>query len=227
MSHIVSDPSTSPFLPHPSIPLLRGPQQHFPILTTSSVPHPLDETAPPEEHHFDASAEVRNRGAGFYRFTAGNEEERKRQMAGLKEERERTLRERERRERERERHGDAQADGEGGGGGDESGGAAGSTVPSGNEIKLTKGERRLAERRELIEARRREVAAAKRHDAGQDEEAGSSIAAQAEAEGGKSTPGSNKSAAVTEEERRQREQQQRAIDHFLDEVDEEYRSRLT
>lgn len=227
MSHIVSDPSTSPFLPHPSIPLLHGPQQHFPILTTSSVPRCLDENVTPEEQHFDASAEVRNRGAGFYRFTAGNEEERKRQMAGLKEERERTLRERERRERERERHGDAQADGEGGGGRDESGVAAGSTAPSGNGIKLTKGERRLAERRELIEARRREVAAAKRHDAGQDEEAGSSIAAHAEAEGGRSTAGSNKSAAVTEEERRQRVQQQRAIDHFLDEVDEEYRSRLT
>jgi hypothetical protein len=37
---------------------------------------------PPESKHYDAAAEVRNRGTGFYTFSA-NEDERKRQMAEL------------------------------------------------------------------------------------------------------------------------------------------------
>lgn len=52
---------------------------------------------PPEAAHYDAKAEVRNRGTGFYAFSK-EEEARRAEMEGLREERERT--ERVRRERE-------------------------------------------------------------------------------------------------------------------------------
>lgn len=157
-------------------------------------------------------------------------------MAGLKEERERTLRERERIERGGK---DGQGEGDSGGGGEGNSPPEGSVAHSpglalgGTPLKLTKGERRLAERRELIEARRRELAAAKQQSGGQEERDTSSTAGQgndADASGGKLTPDQHKdkqSAVDGEEERRkrERERQQRAIDHFLDEVDEEYRSR--
>lgn len=45
---------------------------------------------PPENKHYDAETEVRNRGTGFYNFST-NEEERKKQMAALQSMREATL----------------------------------------------------------------------------------------------------------------------------------------
>ena len=50
---------------------------------------------PPENVHYDADAEVRNRGTGFYAFSR-DEEERKRQMEELRKAREETQRQRER-----------------------------------------------------------------------------------------------------------------------------------
>ena len=52
---------------------------------------------PPPDTHFDASAEVRRKGTGFFQFSA-DKEERREQMAGLEEERMET----EKRRRERE-----------------------------------------------------------------------------------------------------------------------------
>ncbi|OIW25297.1 hypothetical protein CONLIGDRAFT_87983 [Coniochaeta ligniaria NRRL 30616] len=46
---------------------------------------------PPEARHYDAQAEIRNRGTGFYAFSK-DEERRKEEMEGLKAERERTER---------------------------------------------------------------------------------------------------------------------------------------
>lgn len=50
---------------------------------------------PPEQLHYDADAEVRNRGTGFYAFSR-DESERQKQMEGLKQARDETQRERER-----------------------------------------------------------------------------------------------------------------------------------
>jgi hypothetical protein len=46
---------------------------------------------PPDAAHYDAQAEIRNRGTGFYAFSK-DEERRKEEMEGLKAERERTER---------------------------------------------------------------------------------------------------------------------------------------
>ncbi|OJK05134.1 hypothetical protein ASPACDRAFT_110357 [Aspergillus aculeatus ATCC 16872] len=55
---------------------------------------------PPEETHYDADAEVRNRGTGFYAF-ARDEETRRRQMEELRAAREETQREREEKQQRR------------------------------------------------------------------------------------------------------------------------------
>ncbi|KAH8903054.1 hypothetical protein BR93DRAFT_961890 [Coniochaeta sp. PMI_546] len=52
---------------------------------------------PPEARHYDAQAEIRNRGTGFYAFSK-DEERRREEMEGLKAERERTERVRQERE---------------------------------------------------------------------------------------------------------------------------------
>lgn len=44
---------------------------------------------PPPDMHFDAQAEVRQKGTGFFQFS-GDKEERRRQMEGLEREREET-----------------------------------------------------------------------------------------------------------------------------------------
>ncbi|PYI17293.1 hypothetical protein BO99DRAFT_404452 [Aspergillus violaceofuscus CBS 115571] len=61
---------------------------------------------PPEETHYDAEAEVRNRGTGFYAF-ARDEETRRRQMEELRVAREETQREREEKQQRRARREDA------------------------------------------------------------------------------------------------------------------------
>ncbi|TLD28160.1 hypothetical protein PspLS_03228 [Pyricularia sp. CBS 133598] len=63
---------------------------------------------PPPETHYDARREMRGRGVGFYSFTAGDEEARKREMEGLEAERRETERVRaEREEKARARREDA------------------------------------------------------------------------------------------------------------------------
>ncbi|RAL15406.1 CCDC174 family protein [Aspergillus homomorphus CBS 101889] len=64
---------------------------------------------PPEETHYDAEAEVRNRGTGFYAFSK-DEETRKRQMEELRAAREETQREREEKLRRRARKEDARTE---------------------------------------------------------------------------------------------------------------------
>ena len=79
--------------------------QHAAFNPDAEVSGQMDELAkkrdrsltPPAESHFDASREVRSKGTGFFQFSA-DEEERKRQMAGLEEERVET--ERKRKERQ-------------------------------------------------------------------------------------------------------------------------------
>ncbi|RAH72384.1 CCDC174 family protein [Aspergillus aculeatinus CBS 121060] len=61
---------------------------------------------PPEETHYDAEAEVRNRGTGFYAF-ARDEETRRRQMEELRAAREETQREREEKQQRRARREEA------------------------------------------------------------------------------------------------------------------------
>ncbi|PYH77269.1 hypothetical protein BO82DRAFT_358382 [Aspergillus uvarum CBS 121591] len=61
---------------------------------------------PPEETHYDAEAEVRNRGTGFYAF-ARDEETRRRQMEELRVAREETQREREEKQQRRARREEA------------------------------------------------------------------------------------------------------------------------
>uniref|UniRef100_L7J8P2 Uncharacterized protein n=1 Tax=Pyricularia oryzae (strain P131) TaxID=1143193 RepID=L7J8P2_PYRO1 len=64
---------------------------------------------PPPATHYDARQEMRGRGVGFYSFTAGDEEARKREMEGLEAERRETERVRaEREEKLRARREDAE-----------------------------------------------------------------------------------------------------------------------
>ncbi|KAF3761338.1 hypothetical protein M406DRAFT_265351 [Cryphonectria parasitica EP155] len=56
---------------------------------------------PPEMKHYDAAAEIRTKGVGFFQFSK-DEETRTKEMEGLAKERETTERERERREEERD-----------------------------------------------------------------------------------------------------------------------------
>lgn len=58
---------------------------------------------PPPAMHYDASAEVRNRGTGFYKFSKTDEDARRREMEALEAERKETERIRAEREMERER----------------------------------------------------------------------------------------------------------------------------
>ena len=79
--------------------------QHAAFNPDAEVSGQMDELArkrdrsltPPPESHFDATREVRSKGTGFFQFSA-DEEERKRQMAGLEGERVET--ERKRKERQ-------------------------------------------------------------------------------------------------------------------------------
>lgn len=68
---------------------LYGPQAQFPIMTRGDVPKEPGQDA----QHFDASHEVRNRGAGFFRFDQ-DEGKRKEQMEALRKKRDETLRRR-------------------------------------------------------------------------------------------------------------------------------------
>lgn len=68
---------------------LYGPQAQFPIMTRGDV-RKDDEG---KDTHFDATQEVRNRGAGFFRFDQQNQRRRE-QMEALRVEREETMRRR-------------------------------------------------------------------------------------------------------------------------------------
>ncbi|EKG19984.1 hypothetical protein MPH_02714 [Macrophomina phaseolina MS6] len=59
------------------------------------------EDTPPKDTHFDGNAEIRNKGTGYFRFSQ-DEEERKRQMEALEQERSETERKRAEREKKRE-----------------------------------------------------------------------------------------------------------------------------
>ncbi|KAI4871091.1 hypothetical protein F4820DRAFT_4916 [Hypoxylon rubiginosum] len=60
------------------------------------------EPTPPPDAHFDGAAEIRTKGVGFYQFSRGDEERRRREMEGLAAEREATERARKGREEARE-----------------------------------------------------------------------------------------------------------------------------
>lgn len=153
-------------------------------------------------------------------------------MQELNEERQRTLRER----------GERQAEAAQGEGGDEP--FQGSSFTPHVTDTLSKGERRLNERRALVEARRIELAIARASSAAEAAHpaedgttataATAGVGVNAEASSGcagdqSKTPGEDQTTFEGEEQRRrseyQRERQRRAIDRFLEEVDDEYRSK--
>lgn len=97
-----SELSSDRFTARPSAPtnIIRGDTiQHAAFQPDAVVAEQMEELAkkrdrsltPPPEQHFDAGREVRSHGTGFFKFS-GDEEERRRQMEGLEEERRETER---------------------------------------------------------------------------------------------------------------------------------------
>ncbi|KAI9725284.1 MAG: hypothetical protein M1828_003299 [Chrysothrix sp. TS-e1954] len=107
---------------------------------------------PPPVSRYDASAEVRRRGTGFFRFSA-DEDERARQMRGLEGERAETERARGKRESE--------SGGRGAREGREGGGSGEGRVGEGEEAETPQGRRKreVEERRRLIQLQRERKAA--------------------------------------------------------------------
>lgn len=127
-----------------------NPVNHFPIYTPSAerveaIAEAHSEASNPLGVHYDASAEVRAKGAGFYQFSA-DEETRKREMEELKEAREETERTRmeagaiDVRPGETEgMRGELEGDG------------------AGKSKAMEKRKRELEERRKMLDAKRRKV----------------------------------------------------------------------
>ncbi|KAF9476686.1 hypothetical protein BDN70DRAFT_934823 [Pholiota conissans] len=130
--------------------VIRNPQNHFPIYQPSEdrvaeIAKEYSEENNPLGVHFDASKEVRAKGAGFYQFS-GDEETRKLQMEELKASREETERARREMGAEDIRPGEVE--------GMTDGGDAGKT---GRSRAMEKRKRELEERRKMVEAKRRKL----------------------------------------------------------------------
>lgn len=149
-----------------------NPVNHFPVYEPSAdrvaqIEAEFAEENNPLNIHYDASHEVRAKGAGFYQFS-GDEETRRRQMEELREARKETVKVREEMGAEdvglgeegmvRSVHGGEGKDGLVGGAG------------SVRSRAMEKRKRELEERRKLVEAKRRKVnAGGKESDKGGDE----------------------------------------------------------
>jgi hypothetical protein len=84
---------------HDSPYVIRDPIDHFPVYEPdaerlAAIKAAVEEVNSPLDAHYDASREVRSKGAAFYQFSA-DEEERQRQLNELKQTREETMRKRE------------------------------------------------------------------------------------------------------------------------------------
>ena len=101
--------------------------------------------------HYDASAEVRAKGAGFYQFS-GDEEERRRQMEELKSAREETERTRKDAGAVDLKPGEVEGMQE-----DEQKEGTGSETKAGRSRAMEKRKRELEDRRRLVDAKRRKV----------------------------------------------------------------------
>jgi len=124
--------------------IIRNPVNHFPIYQPSEervaeVERKFSEENNPLNVHYDASTEVRAKGAGFYQFS-GDEETRRRQMEGLKAAREET-------DKTRQELGAEDIIP-----GQDEGMIAGSNVKS---RAMEKRKREIEERRKLLEAKRK------------------------------------------------------------------------
>ena len=128
-----------------------NPVNHFPIYTPSAerveaIAEAHSEASNPLGVHYDASTEVRAKGAGFYQFSA-DEETRKQQMEELKDAREETERTRMETRAVDLRPGETEG---------MRGGLEGDGV--GTSRAMEKRKRELEERRKLLDAKRRKVA---------------------------------------------------------------------
>ena len=124
--------------------IIRNPVNHFPIYQPSEqriaeVEQKFSEANNPLNVHYDASTEVRAKGAGFYQFS-GDEETRRRQMEELKSAREETEKTRHELRAEDIRPGQ------------DEGMTAGSNIKS---RAMEKRKREIEERRKLVEAKRK------------------------------------------------------------------------
>jgi hypothetical protein len=144
--------------------LIDNPVNHFPIYEPSAervtaIAEAHSEANNPLGVHYDASAEVRAKGAGFYQFS-GDEEERKRQMEELKSAREETERMRKDVGAVDVRPGEEE--------GMQSGGQAEGTGQAvGKSRAMEKRKRELEERRRMVDSKRRKVKASGGKEGGQ------------------------------------------------------------
>lgn len=132
---------------------------HFPVYEPSAerveaIKEAASEESNPLATHYDASREVRAKGAAFYSFSK-DEEERSRQMEELRAAREETERTRRGTGAADTRVGEVEGMVEGANGGDGKGGKDGVSVPKSRAMEKRK--REIEERRALIEAKRRKM----------------------------------------------------------------------
>ncbi|KAF9048717.1 hypothetical protein BJ165DRAFT_1342748 [Panaeolus papilionaceus] len=130
--------------------LIGNPVNHFPVYQPSeerlaSIAKAEAESFKPLNVHYDASKEVRSKGAGFYQFS-GDEETRRAQMEEMKAAREETARTRQEIGAEDVKPGDVE--------GMREGGSSSSTAQS---KAAEKRKREIEERRKMIEAKRRKL----------------------------------------------------------------------
>ncbi|KAH9902782.1 hypothetical protein C8Q73DRAFT_634712 [Cubamyces lactineus] len=133
--------------------VIHNPVDHFPVYQQSEeraeeIKRRLAEESKPPTIHYDASREVRAKGAGFYQFSA-DEETRRKQMEELRKAREETQKTRAETGAEDVRPGEVE--------GLNSGAEANTTSTKSRAMEKRK--REIEERRKLLEAKRRKVTA--------------------------------------------------------------------
>ena len=138
---------------NPALLTTDNPVDHFPVYEPNAarlaeIEKEFTEENNPLNIHYDASKEVRAKGAGFYQFSA-DEETRRRQMEELKNVREETGKTRAEFGAVDLRPGEVEGMQFGGGAGGSSGGGTGKSAA------LEKRKRDLEERRKLVDAKRR------------------------------------------------------------------------
>ncbi|KAI0661476.1 hypothetical protein C8Q70DRAFT_1051816 [Cubamyces menziesii] len=131
--------------------VIHNPVDHFPVYEQSEeraeeIKRRLAEESKPPTIHYDASREVRAKGAGFYQFSA-DEETRRKQMEELRKAREETQKTRAETGAEDVRPGEVE--------GMHSGAEASTTSTKSRAMEKRK--REIEERRKLLEAKRRKV----------------------------------------------------------------------
>ncbi|KAH9928618.1 uncharacterized protein B0H18DRAFT_874756 [Fomitopsis serialis] len=135
--------------------VIYNPVNHFPVYEPSEDRVAAIEAEYAEENnplgvHYDASHEVRAKGAGFYQFSA-DEETRRQQMEELRASREETARTRQEMGAADAKPGEVE-------GMREHGGDGGDAAAVGKSRAMEKRKRELEERRKMLDAKRRKVA---------------------------------------------------------------------